>query len=303
MCVIADDNGVLGLGGVMGGETTGVSEATTNVFIESAYFDPVRTARTGRELGIVSDARYRFERGVDPEYIVPGLDLATKLIVDLCGGEPTEIEVAGKVPEGPAPVAFKPRDMKRLTGLDMPVKRMEQILRSLRVFDPSRRPRRSTTRKHDMGDESPLLAPRRRRLCRHRRGTDPHRRLRQAADGAAARAGRPGATRRSSRRCRTACARPAACSPAAHSRPSPGPSCDHEKAALMRSAAPTTFNRRSPSNNPIASDLDYMRPVSMLANLAEAAQRNADHGADDVRLFEAGPVYSGDKPTDQRQMG
>ena len=91
MCVIADDNGVLGLGGVMGGETTGVTEATTSVFIESAYFDPVRTARTGRELGINSDARYRFERGVDPEYVVPGLDLATKLVLDLCGGEASDV--------------------------------------------------------------------------------------------------------------------------------------------------------------------------------------------------------------------
>ena len=78
MCVIADDRAVLGLGGVMGGEETGVTDATTNVFIESAYFDPKRTARTGRKLGIVSDARFRFERGVDPDFVVPGLELATR---------------------------------------------------------------------------------------------------------------------------------------------------------------------------------------------------------------------------------
>ena len=77
MCVIADDSGVLGLGGVIGGEETGSTDATTNVFIESAYFDPKRTARTGRKLNIQSDARFRFERGVDPAFVVPGLELAT----------------------------------------------------------------------------------------------------------------------------------------------------------------------------------------------------------------------------------
>ena len=82
MCVIADDRAVLGLGGVIGGEDTGVTEATTNVFIESAYFDPKRTARTGRKLGIQSDARFRFERGVDPDFVVPGLELATDLVLD-----------------------------------------------------------------------------------------------------------------------------------------------------------------------------------------------------------------------------
>ena len=87
MCVIADDRAVLGLGGVIGGEETGVTEATTNVFIESAYFDPKRTARTGRKLNIQSDARFRFERGVDPDFVVPGLELATELVLELCGGE------------------------------------------------------------------------------------------------------------------------------------------------------------------------------------------------------------------------
>ena len=82
MCVIADDRAVLGLGGVIGGEDTGVTEATTNVFIESAYFDPKRTARTGRRLGIQSDARFRFERGVDPDFVVPGLELATDLMLE-----------------------------------------------------------------------------------------------------------------------------------------------------------------------------------------------------------------------------
>ena len=99
MCVIADDARVLGLGGVIGGDDTGVTDATINVFIESAYFDPKRTARTGRKLGIQSDARFRFERGVDPDFVVPGLELATDLVLQLCGGTPSKITVAGKAPK------------------------------------------------------------------------------------------------------------------------------------------------------------------------------------------------------------
>src|SRR5690606_4968790 len=102
---------------------------------ESAYFDANRTARTGRATGILSDARFRNERGIDPKSCVDGIELATKLILETCGGEPSEVLLAGKVPEGPKPVAFKPRDMKRLTGVDMPAKRMEQILRAL-GFEP-----------------------------------------------------------------------------------------------------------------------------------------------------------------------
>src|SRR5262249_3766415 len=92
--VIADESGAIGLGGVIGGETTGVSETTTNVFIESAYFDPLRTAMTGRKLGILSDARFRFERGIDPAFVEPGLDLATRMVLELCGGSPSEKIVA-----------------------------------------------------------------------------------------------------------------------------------------------------------------------------------------------------------------
>ncbi|TJW68548.1 MAG: phenylalanine--tRNA ligase subunit beta, partial [Mesorhizobium sp.] len=95
MCVIADDNGVESIAGIMGGEHSGCDENTTDVLIESALWDPITTARTGRTLGIISDARYRFERGVDPEFMVPGVELATKLVLDFCGGTPTEIEVAG----------------------------------------------------------------------------------------------------------------------------------------------------------------------------------------------------------------
>src|SRR5262249_10701072 len=113
MCVIADASGVLGLGGVIGGEDAGCTDATTSVFIESAYFDPKRTARTGRKLNIQSDARFRFERGADPAFVVPGLELATRMVLNICGGEASKIEIAGKPPKPNAPFVFDPKLVKR----------------------------------------------------------------------------------------------------------------------------------------------------------------------------------------------
>jgi phenylalanyl-tRNA synthetase beta chain len=139
MCVIADDAAARGIAGVMGGEDSGCTETTTNVFIESAYFDPVRTARTGRKLAIISDARYRFERGVDPEFVVPGLELATKLILEWCGGEPGEVVVGGAVPRWMRTIEFAPDYVKKLAGVDVPTPEVTRILQALGfVFETSR---------------------------------------------------------------------------------------------------------------------------------------------------------------------
>ena len=119
MCVIADDSGPLGLGGIMGGETTGSTEATINVLIECAYFDPVRTAATGRKAGLQTDARYRFERGVDPAFVRPGLDLATDMILKLCGGKPSKAKVAGKEPIEAGVIAFDFARVEKLTGVKL----------------------------------------------------------------------------------------------------------------------------------------------------------------------------------------
>src|SRR5690606_59399 len=110
MSVVADAGGErpIGLGGVMGGESTGCSDETTDVFLECAWFDPIVTAQTGRTLTISSDAQYRFARGVDPASVVPGIELATRLILDLCGGEPSEIVLAGEHPANPAAFGFDP---------------------------------------------------------------------------------------------------------------------------------------------------------------------------------------------------
>ncbi|MGH6876660.1 MAG: phenylalanine--tRNA ligase subunit beta [Rhizomicrobium sp.] len=131
MIVIADDKRALSIAGVMGGEETGCTETTRNVFVESAWFDPQRIAATGRKLGIQSDARYRFERGTDPRFVVPGLELATKLIVEFCGGEPAEIIVPGKSPAFERQIAFSPKPVRRLAGIDLPAEEIRAILASL----------------------------------------------------------------------------------------------------------------------------------------------------------------------------
>ena len=129
--VIADDHGVESLAGVMGGESTGCDEATTDVLIESALWDPANIAQTGRKLGIVSDARYRFERGVDPEFTVPGLELATRMVLDLCGGEASEISVAGAVPAPAEPIDFPLAEVQRLTGVALDPSDMTAKLEAL----------------------------------------------------------------------------------------------------------------------------------------------------------------------------
>src|SRR5262249_15970770 len=134
MCVIADDAGPESLAGIMGGEASGCSEVTTDVLIESALWEPLNIAQTGRKLDINSDARYRFERGVDPAFLVPGLELATQMVLDLCGGTPTEITVAGdpQVPE--LVIDFPLTELKRLAGLDVPLVEVRRVLTALGFF-------------------------------------------------------------------------------------------------------------------------------------------------------------------------
>lgn len=128
MVVIADDAAARGIAGVMGGVESSSTADTTDVFIESALFDPVRVARAGRLLGILSDARYRFERGVDPEFVLPGLELATKMILEFCGGEPSEIVLAGTVPNWRRTITFTSADVKKLAGIELPSTEIVSIL-------------------------------------------------------------------------------------------------------------------------------------------------------------------------------
>ena len=131
ICVIADEHGVESLAGIMGGEASGCDENTTDVLIESALWNEINIAQTGRKLGINSDARYRFERGVDPAFMVPGLELATKLVMEMCGGTPSENVVVGKAFGEDRVIDFPLTEVKRLAGIEVPLVEMKRILTRL----------------------------------------------------------------------------------------------------------------------------------------------------------------------------
>ncbi|MBV8684279.1 MAG: phenylalanine--tRNA ligase subunit beta, partial [Caulobacteraceae bacterium] len=281
ICVIADASGAIGLGGVMGGVSTGCSEETTDVFIESAWFDPLRTAQTGRDTGIVSDAQYRFARGVDPRSLVPGVELATRLILDLCGGEPSEIRFAGEAPADPAPIAFDPAYVRRLSGLDVSAARVNEILRKLgfKVHGGTAQPpswRRDVDGKADLVEEVARIE-----------GYDalpaePLPDLPRAIGGVlTVRQSRVRAARR-------------ALAAAGYQETLTWSFTARRNAALFGGG-----DARLVLANPIASDLDTMRP-SILPNLAEALGRNARRGFPGGALFEIGPIFAGDEPGDQR---
>lgn len=278
--VIADGSGAIGLGGVMGGLSTGCSDETTDVFVESAWFDPIRIAQTGRTTGITSDAQYRFARTVDPASQVPGLELATKLILELCGGEPSEVTVVGEAPAAPDAVVFDRSYVKQLSGLDLPVARIDQILTDLgftldgdKVQPPSWR--RDVEGKADLVEEVARIE-----------GYDalPATALPEMA--------RPAGGVLTARQTRVRAARRAMAAKG-YAETITWSFTKRETAALFGGGQPELV-----ITNPIASDLDCMRP-SILPNLIEAAGRNARRGFPDVALFEIGPLYRGDQPADQ----
>src|SRR5690606_26498330 len=131
--IIADEAGPESIAGIMGGEHSGCSEETVNVFLESAYWDPIAIATAGRALKINSDARYRFERGVDPAFTQPGLELATRMILDLCGGEPSEVVTAGAVPDTTRSYRLDPARVSSLVGMDIPAAEQPATLTAPRV--------------------------------------------------------------------------------------------------------------------------------------------------------------------------
>jgi phenylalanyl-tRNA synthetase beta chain len=287
MCVIADAGGErpVGLGGVMGGVSTGCSEETTDVFVESAWFDPIRTAETGRKLNLTSDAQYRFARGVDPGFVVPGLELATKLILELCGGEPSELVLAGEIPAAPAPVAFDPAYVQKLSGLDIPAARTTAILEALgfkvegqgaglTVAPPSWR--RDIEGKADLVEEVARIVG-----------------FKALPSIPLPEVARPTGGVLTPRQARVRTARRALA--ALGYAETIGWSFTSRANAVLFGGGQDELMLA----NPIASELDCMRP-SALPGLIEAAGRNAKRGFPDVALFEIGPVFAGDKPEDQR---
>jgi phenylalanyl-tRNA synthetase beta chain len=284
MTVNADDNGPEGIAGIIGGEVSGCDESTTDVFIEAAYFDPVRTAATGRKLGIITDARYRFERGVDPAFVEAGAQLCTQMILDLCGGEPSELVIAGSAPLNERSFALRKSRVKSLAGIDVPVERQVEILSDLgfKVSDkgdvlecavPTWRPDvhgeadlveevarivgldnvkpAAMPRPHDVA--KPVLTVRQKRMLASRR-TLAARGLNEAVTWSF---------------------------------------LPEEHAKLFGGGQPELKLA-----NPISSELSDMRP-SLLANLIAAVGRNIDRGQANLALFEVGQAYAGDKPEDE----
>lgn len=285
MVVIADSKGVESIGGIMGGEETGCTDQTTDVLIESALWDPLNIAKTGRALGIHSDARHRFERGVDPDFTVPGLELATQLILDLCGGEASEIVLAGEIPDERRAIDFPVAEVKRLTGLELHPAEIKITLQKLgfsvsgagdvlKVAAPSWRP--DVYGKADLVEEVMRIA-----------GLDKVK--------------------------STPLPKSASISPAVQTPLQKRAKIGRRALAARGLSEAITWSFISKSNaevfgggkaelslaNPIAADLSDMRP-SLLPGLVAAAQRNADRGFPQTALFELGQIFLGDKPTDQR---
>jgi len=284
MCVIADEAGVESLAGIMGGEASGCDENTTDVLIESALWNEINIAQTGRKLGINSDARYRFERGVDPAFMVPGLEMATRLVTEICGGTPSENVVVGKTFGDDRIIDFPLSEVKRLAGIEVPLVEMRRILTHLGFMVAGNGPavkiavpswRTDVHGKADIVEEIVrIVGVDKVPMTPFERGEEPRKpvltpiqlRTRRAKRALAARGMVEAVTW-------SFIAKPAA--------------------ELFGGGAPALALA-----NPIASELSDMRP-SLLPGLLAAAQANADRGIGDVALFEVGQVFKGDRPEDQ----
>ncbi|WP_374306256.1 phenylalanine--tRNA ligase subunit beta [Methylocella sp.] len=287
--VIADETGPLSIGGIMGGASSGCDGETVDVLVESALWDPVNIARTGRRLSINSDARYRFERGVDPAFLLPGLELATALILAFCGGEPSAVTLSGRIPESGARVAFAPSEVERLAGLKLPEAEVRAILERLgfalseapdssgrlAVTAPSFRP--------DVEGPADLVEEVVRIAGLERVASTPFPR---AAEGVGEPALTPAQRRVSS--ARRALAASGLVEAVTWS------FVPHAQAQAFGGGAPELR-----LSNPIAADLSDMRP-SLMPGLVAAARRNADRGHGDAALFEVGQIFRSEAADGQK---
>ncbi|KQP61480.1 phenylalanine--tRNA ligase subunit beta [Methylobacterium sp. Leaf108] len=284
MVIIADAAGPESIGGIIGGEATGCDAGTVDVLVEAALWDPVNIARTGRRLGIVTDARYRFERGVDPAFALPGLDLATRMILDLCGGTAGEALVFGEPPETDQIIDFPWSETRRLAGMELSRAEMKVTLETLgfhvsgsgdrvKVLPPSWRP--------DIGGKADLVEE----IIRIA-GLD---QIEAKPLPRAPSVGKPALTvlQRRTRHAKRALAGRGLVEAVTWS------FIGHDDAVLFGGGGADLALA-----NPIAADLSDMRP-SLVPGLARAAQRNADRGNGDVALFEVGQCFASDQPEGQ----
>jgi len=287
---IADSAGVQSLGGVIGGEATGCTAATTEVFVEAALFDPLRTAATGRRLEIASDARYRFERGVDPAFVGPGLEVATRLILELCGGEPSEVVVAGAEPEWRRSYSLRPGRMSGLGGLHVAPDESRAILEALgfTVADAAKPDGSLTVAppswRGDIEGEADLVEE-----VLRIKGYDHIPAVPLPRDTVVARPAIDIRRRRLELVRRTLAERGLV---------------EAVTFSFISADMAELFGGAKPELrliNPISADLDAMRP-SVLPGLVAAAQRNADRGFPDAALFEVGPLYRDAQPEGQANV-
>lgn len=282
--VIADAAGPEGIGGVMGGEHSGCGAETRNVFLECAWFDPERTAKTGRKLGIHSDARHRFERGVDPAFLFDATEIATRLIQQLCGGEPSKVVSAGAEPAWQKRVALRPSRLLGLVGFDLPRARQAELLSALgftvqdagellQVDVPSWRP--------DVDGEADLVEEIARLAGFDHIPATPLPPLRAVPLPAV------NASQRRARQTKRALAARGLVEAVTYS------FIKREEAKLFGGGSDALA-----LVNPISADLDAMRP-SILPGLIAAAKRNMDRGFNDLALFEVGPQFADPTPEGQ----
>ncbi|HLZ04546.1 MAG TPA: phenylalanine--tRNA ligase subunit beta [Bradyrhizobium sp.] len=284
ICVIADDHGVESLAGIMGGEASGCDENTTDVLIESALWNEINIAQSGRKLGINSDARYRFERGVDPAFMVPGLEMATRMVMELCGGTPSENVVVGKAHGDDRIIEFPLAEVKRLAGIEVPLPEMRSILTRLGFMMAGHGPimkvaipswRTDVQGKADLVEEVVrIVGVDKVPMTPFERGEDARKSVLTPIQQRTGRARRALAAR--------------------------GMIEAVTYSFIARSAAELFGGGKAELTlaNPIAADLSDMRP-SLLPGLIASAQANGDRGFADVALFEVGQIFKGDRPEDE----
>ncbi|MEI4487965.1 phenylalanine--tRNA ligase subunit beta [Frigidibacter sp. MR17.14] len=282
MTVIAAGEKVESLGGVMGGEETGCSDETTEVFLEAAFFDPIRTATTGRALRINSDARYRFERGIDPAFTADGMELATRMILDLCGGEASDVVTAGAAPDTTRAYKLDTARVISLVGMEIAPETQRQTLEALGfVMDgdmatpPSWRP--------DVLGEADLVEEVARIASLTKLEGKP---MAREAAGVPQPILTPMQMREKTARRALASLGYNECVTYSF--------IDGASAALFGGGSDAVR-----IENPISSEMTHLRP-DLLPGLLAAAARNQARGFADLALFEIGPVFAGGEPGEQR---
>ncbi|PHQ69651.1 MAG: phenylalanine--tRNA ligase subunit beta [Paracoccus sp.] len=279
--LICDESGPESIAGIMGGAASGADDDTTDVFIEAAYFDPISTAATGRALKINSDARYRFERGIDPNFTLHGLDLATQMVIDLCGGEASEIVTAGEIPVTDRAYRLDPARTTSLVGLEISPETQRATLQALgfrldgdMAHVPSWRP--------DVLGEADLVEEIARIASLTKLEGKP---LPRPQPGVPKPILTPLQIREKAARRQAAALGYNECVTYSF--------IDEAGAALFGGGGDAVR-----VENPISSEMTHLRP-DLLPGLLAAAARNQARGFADLALFEIGPVFAGGEPGEQ----